>query len=268
MREATVAHDLKVVPGLMSNAYRNADGKRVVFGLVFEFDSRCARPCWLDHRGCLSWPKISTLLEREHATVHRFVSHVFRNDDGYGLTLVVAINPLPIQPSTAKNQRVARNLGQRIANFFEALGFGIDRQNYKLFQQIPDHTDEKRRIAYNRKILRALEEGREPVLTVLHEYMTGWEKIYRARRIYPDKRAEAGIAKLLNLLIHQNSKLPLSTKRLVDITGLSASFLRSFLRSGPPWLRARYNYFINAWHLDVTAKGAELEALLARASEL
>jgi hypothetical protein len=267
-------------PDLISTAYRNSDGSETVYGIVFDLDAHRAHPKWLDSAGRLDWPKISAHLAETHGQVFSQISHVIRSSGGRGLALLLAINPLPIQRSTEKNQQVALNLQSRLIALLTRLEMGADPGARGVVRDFPNFLNPERCLYENRLAQRRAEQGREPVLRSLHRYLNELEASERRRdRIYNDARAEGGLARLVVWLLGASDgqeglpqasflsgeALWISTAQLEELTGLSGKFLRRFLKSPPPWLRAEY--VEAAWRLSIPL-GGSVQRLLPRAEEL
>jgi hypothetical protein len=267
-------------PDLIRTAYRNGDGSETVYGIVFDLDAHRAHPKWLDSAGRLDWPKISAYLAETHGKVFSQISYVIRSSGGKGLALLLAINPLPIQKSTEKNQQVALNLQSRLVALLSRLGLGADPGARGVVRDFPNFLNPERCLYENRLAQRRAEQGREPVLRNLHRYLNELEACERRQdRIYNDARAEGGLARLVAWLLGakdgqeglpeasflSGETLWASTVQLQKLTGLSDKFLRRFLNSPPSWLRVEY---VEAgWRLSIPL-GGSVQRLLPRAEDL
>jgi len=269
-------------PDLINTAYRNGDGSRTVYGITFDLDAHRADSRWVDSEGCLDWPRISSYLNETHEELFLKISHAVRSTGGKGIALVIAINPLPIRASTAGNQRAAQNLQSRLIGFFNSLGLGADPNARGLERDFPNFQNSDRCLYENRLAMRRPEQAREPVITALHAYLNHLAvEARREKRIYPDARAEAGLAKLITWLLGifdpgllgvwtpghlTGGEVWASTKTLQAITGLSDKFLRRFLKHPPAWLRVAYVQG-EGWRLHMPL-GRAVQSLLPRAESL
>ena len=269
------------VPDLVNTAYRNADGSKTIYGLAFDLDAHRADRIWLDGEGRLDWPRIMAMLTANHVVIAYQVSHAVRSTGGKGIALVIAITPLPIMSSTASNQRTAQNLQSRLIHFFNDLGLGADPGARGLERDFPNFQNPDRLLLENRLVLRRAEESRDPILTKLHAYLNQINlQQRRDSRIYPDARAETGLAKLVGWLLGaydpgfelpvpgylSGQELWVSNKELRSVSGLSAPFLRGFLQSPPDWLEAEYMNG-EGWRLRIPL-GSAVQMLLPRAEAL
>jgi hypothetical protein len=267
-------------PDLISTAYRNREGAETVYGIAFDLDAHRAQPKWLDAAGRLDWPKISAYLAEAHGKVFSQISHVVRSTGGKGLAVVVAINPLPIKPTTEKNQRTALNLQSRLVGLFNRIGLGADPGARGIVRDFPNFQNPERCLLDNRLALRRAEQGREPLLRYLHAYLNELEAgERREQRIYNDARAETGLARLVVWLLGASDgkeglrqasflsgeTLWASTAELASLTGLSSKFLRCFLKTPPDWLRVEY--VEDGWRLSIPL-GRAVQRLLPRAEAL
>ena len=265
------------VPDLVNTAYRNADGSKTIYGIAFDLDAHRADPRWLDDSGRLDWPRMMDMLTSTHQMIAHHISHAVRSTGGKGIALVIAITPLPIMPSTAGNQRTAQNLQSRLIHFFNSLGLGADPGARGLERDYPNFQNPDRLLLENRLVLRRAEESRDPILTKLHAYLNQIAlQQRRESRLYPDARAETGLAKLVGWLLgiyNPGLGLPIpgylsgedvwaSNKDLRSVTGLSAPFLRGFLQSPPAWMKAEYTKG-EGWRLNIPL-GRAVQRLLPR----
>ena len=269
------------IPDLINTAYRNAGGSKTIYGIAFDLDAHRAAPRWLDGGGCLDWPSILDELTKKHPHIAHQVSHAVRSTGGKGIALVLAINPLPIIASTSSNQRAAQNLQSRLINLFVAMGLGADPGARGLERDYPNFQNADRLLYENRLALRRAEQGREAIITRLHAYLNELARQERRdTRIYPDARAETGLAKLVEWLLGcydpglglrvpsylSGSEVWASTKTLATVTGLSSKFLIKFLQHPPAWLEVDYAKG-EGWRLRIPL-GRAVQRLLPRAEML
>ena len=183
--------------------------------------------------------------------------------------------------STASNQRAAQNLQSRLINLFVAMGLGADPGARGLERDYPNFQNTDRVLYENRLALRRAEQGREAIITRLHAYLNELARQERRdSRIYPDARAETGLAKLVEWLLGcydpglglrvpgylSGGEVWASTKTLAIVTGLSSKFLIKFLQRPPAWLDVAYGKG-EGWRLRIPL-GRAVQRLLPRAEML
>jgi len=296
-------------PALISTAYGNANGLSTVYGLVFDLDvfdpsaptKTSADRKWEDAEGKLDWSRMERALRAECPELAAAITHVVRSSGGRGLAVIVGINPLPIQPSTTKNQTSARSLQGRIAGVFSRLGFGPDPGARGLERDFPNWRDLARVVFLDTSKVRSIETAREPVVTKLHRVLNRLDKAREPFRLYRDARVEVGLARLalwllgefeppkpkqlqlpselslfgigsaqpgLRLLGHFAEEQACATVRdLMHLLDLSEGFVRGVLSEPPEWLRVERISREEGWLLWVPL-GANLGDLVTRARDL
>lgn len=269
---------------LIRTTYLNYDGLETAYAIAFDFDAHRADNRWKDADGRLDWTKISAALATHHPKIHAQISHVVRSTGGLGLGLLIAINPLPLQPSTRRNQQVVLNLQSRLIDLFAQLGFGADSGARGIARDLPNFKDTKRLVMENRLAIRRAERASVGIASEIHSYLNELEKSAEPPfRLYNDARAEPGIARLFSWLIGQEApkeNLGLNTlsyfagdsamatlKQLLALTGLSERFLRRFLKTPPNWLSVEYVNRQEGWRLCVPLQN-DLSKLLDRLEQL
>lgn len=267
---------------LINTAYRNSDGSRTVFGIAFDFDAERADVKWKDASGALAWNKIRDALFKKHPEVLQYITHVTQSTGGKGFGVILSIAPLPIRPTTQKNQTTATSLQSRLISLFSGLGFGADPSARGLVRDTPNFNDPSRVIYRDEITKRRIEKNSEPVISKLHDYLNEHEKKHRnENRLYPDARVETGLAHLFLLLLGAGKarvnalRTPLflscdtvfaTTQQLTIETGLGEKFLRDFLSDPPKWLKSAY-YGREGWELRLNITD-ELSVLWERSLAL
>lgn len=257
---------------LINTAYRNSDGSRTVFGIAFDFDAERADVKWKDANGALAWNKIRDALFKKHPEVLQYITHVTQSTGGKGFGVILSIAPLPIRPTTQKNQTTATSLQSRLISLFSGLGFGADPSARGLQRDTPNFNDPSRVIYRDEMTKRRIEKNSEPVISKLHDYLNEHEKKHRnENRLYPDARVETGLAHLFLLLLGTRKarvnalRTPLflscdtvlaTTQQLTIETGLGEKFLRDFLSDPPKWLKSAY-YGREGWELRLNITDVE-----------
>ncbi len=291
------------IPALINSAYRNPTGERTVYGLVFDLDAFDpadpnrvhAELKWHDAEGRLDWPLMEKALRKVCPELADSITLVVRSSGGKGLAVVVGINPLPIRPTTTKNQTAARSLQGRIAAEFTRLGFGADPFARGLERDFPNWKDPSRAIVVKTGRVRQIEQFRLSIVSDLHRILNALDKTRLPFRLYPDARVEQGLALLVSWMFGEfvpksvssflgetrptlgggstalrprshfsDEEAFVTVRQLQELTGLGEGFLRRFLAEPPAWLLSEYVSRDEGWRIRIPIRGHFAE-LLARA---
>lgn len=257
-------------PDLIASYYRNSNGGQTIYAIPIDLDASRASSDFKNEDGSLEWKKMRPVLEEKLPDVTRYIGHVTTSSGGQGLSLVIAIKPLPIQDSTYKNQQMYCLTQGYLIKALSKLGFGADPAAVGLCRDFPNFVDPSRSIESNPFVFRMLERSvDESHFTALMSSCIGFLRAEESQeRLYPDLRVEQGVALFFEYLLNHPGNQQVSLKFLVSLTGLSKRFLRKLLKEAEPWLLARPLGRGKGWEVSLNEEDSYLERRKARMAGL
>lgn len=250
---------------LINTCYYNPATKtQTLYCLVWDLDANRADAKWLDAEGRLDWQKMRETLFVSHPELAGYVVAAIRSTGGKGLALMLGITPMELSLSTINNQKLAFAVQKRLLQLLNYYGMGADPGALGLKRDFANWKDQSRWLDDSEENIKRIQRERRPVLRELNDYLSTISQLtYRPKKgdesyLYPDLRAERGLAKLYTYLLDdyldgENCSY-LKWSQLVELTGLSRPFLRSFLSKDCSWLVTEWCGRVEGWRLTLKPK--------------
>ena len=262
---------------LINTTYHNpATGTNTLYMVQSDIDFDKVRDSKFIRAGRAEWEPIEKYLAEHHPYLLRYIFAVTRSFGGRGLCIAIALSPLELGlESTQGAERAAKALQKKIYDLFEKAGCGPDLSAAigGLKRDCANWQNPKTRLYYRPEIKKQVQREKTPVVSELLDKLNKDPLLCYKRKkdqpdiyLYPHIKAEPKIAKLVLHLIEEDYSVWTSTTEIRELTGLSLSVVRKFLKAPPQWLETEWNGKAEGWRITLNRSIAP--ALVARAHVL